>query len=143
APDRQDVVVTPDLLKKLETLTQRGPGALRGAVLVSAAYEVTPAGEQALCRADFQLFSFGDKSTLTVPLAGVELREGALLDGAAVFPQAAPGGYTVPIRDKGAHQLTLLFSVRCPTAGDHRDLRFSVPRLHQSRLTVSPSADGP
>ena len=31
--------MTPDLLKKLDTLTQRSPAGLRGAVLLSAAYE--------------------------------------------------------------------------------------------------------
>jgi hypothetical protein len=136
APHRQDVLVTPDLLKRLDNLVLRGPTSLRGAVLVGASYEGQWTGEGALFKAEFVVHSFSDKATLNIPLTGVELRQGALLDGAPVEPLAAPAGYTILVKDKGPHTLTLLFSVRVQATPEHRDLRFTVPRLHLSRLAL-------
>jgi hypothetical protein len=136
APERQDVLVAPELLKKLDSLIHRSPADVRSAVLIAAHYEITLTEQVALCKAEYQLSSFGDKTTVIVPLAGIELREGALLDGALVHPVAIAGGYSVPVIGRGNHQLTLFFNVRLQTAGSHRDLRFTVPRLHQSRLQV-------
>jgi hypothetical protein len=136
APERQSVLVSPELLKKLEALVQRSPAHLHGATLVSASYEGAASGELALFKAEFQLHSFEDKAALTIPLGGVELREGALLDGAPIQPTANAAGYVVTVKGKGAHQLTLLFSVRLQSTPEHQDLRFTIPRLHQSRLQL-------
>jgi len=136
APDRQDVLVTPELLKSLDSLIQRGPSGLRGAVVIAARYEGQVAGEVAQFKSDFQLHNFGKKSTLTIPLGGVELGEGALIDGVAVEPVASPSGYTVTVNDKGPHRLTLPFTVRVQSAPEHRDLHFTVPRLFQSQMLI-------
>jgi hypothetical protein len=143
APDRQDVLVTPDLLKRLATLAQRGPSGLRGAMLLAANYEGQVTGDVALIQAEFVCHSFDDKSTLTIPLTGVELRQGALLDGHAVLPTAAPGGYAVAVSGVGRHRLTLPFALRLQTKAEHRDLRITAPRLFQNRWTLRVPADWP
>jgi hypothetical protein len=137
ALDREDVLATPDLLKKLDGLIQRGPAALRGAVLVAAEYHGTLEGEAAQFTADFRFYTFNDKATLKVPLSGVELREGAVLDKKTpVKPTSSPTGYEVAVQDKGWHELKLVFGVRLQGAADHRDLRFAGPRLHLSTLDM-------
>ncbi len=140
APDRQDVLVTPDLLKRLAKMADRGPSGLRGAVLTAANYDGQMTGDVAQLKGEFQIHCFGDKATLTIPLAGVELREGALLDGASVFPTATPAGYVLAVNGKGGHKLTLPFAVRPKTTPEHRDLQFTVPRLFQSKLHLRMSA---
>jgi hypothetical protein len=143
APQRQYVLVNPELLKTLKAMVKKSPATLQGAVLTSAGYEGTVSGELALFKAEFQVHSFDNKATLTIPLAGVELREGALLDGAPVQPTAAQAGYTIAVKDKGPHQLTLFFSVRLQSTPEHRDLRFTIPRLHQSSLQLQTPAEQP
>lgn len=136
APDRESVLVSPDLLKKLDGLIRRSPIGMRGAVLTAASYQGWLTGELAIFEAHYQLHSFDDKATLTIPLGGVELREGALLDDGPVQPVAGALGYAVAVKGQGAHQLKLKFSVRLQAVGDHRDLRFTVPRLFQNRLML-------
>ena len=136
APDRQDVLVTPDLLKNLNNLSQRGPNGLRGAVLIAASYESKLTGDIANCKAVFQIHSFSKNATLTIPLGGVELSEGALLDGTNVEPVVAAGGYSVSIAGEGAHILTIPFSVRLQAGAGHKDLDFTVPRIFQSQLLM-------
>jgi hypothetical protein len=143
APQRQNVLVNPELLKKLNAMVKKSPASLHGAVLTSASYESTVTGELTLFKAEFQLHCFDNKATLAIPLAGVELREGALLDGAPVQPTAAQAGYTIAVKDKGPHQLTLFFSVRLVATPEHRDLRFTIPRLHQSSLQLQAPAEQP
>jgi hypothetical protein len=136
APDKQDVLVAPELLKKLDALIQRGPGNLRGAFLTDAAYDGSVTGDGAEFNAEFHFHSFGDATVLSVPLVGVELAEGALLDGAPVWPVAAHGGYEVAVKEKGPHRLTLKFGIRLQSTDEHRDLQFAVPRLYRSKLSL-------
>ncbi|HYV34736.1 MAG TPA: hypothetical protein VE988_03465, partial [Gemmataceae bacterium] len=132
----EQVLVTPELLKRLDTLVQRGPNHQRGAVLLGANYNGTVTGDVARFKAEFQLFSFSDNAALTLPLSGVELGEGAMLDGIAAQLAASPVGYTVTVKDKGPHKLTVAFSVRVQSTPEHRDLQFNVPRLYQNKLVV-------
>jgi hypothetical protein len=136
-PERQDVLVTPELLKKLDALTLRGPAVVRGAVLVGATYDLTPDGNRTVGKAEFDVVNFADSAMLTVPLTAVELRDGAELDGAAVFPEAVAAGYAVLVKNKGPHRLTLNFFVRHQVGADGRELVFGIPRLHQARLTAT------
>lgn len=138
-PGRQVAFVTPELLKALDDLEKRAASPA-GAVLTSARYRGERQGNLAEFVAEFEVFSFVDKARLLVPLTGVELREGSYLDGAPVFPVAPPNvksGYVVPIQGKGAHRLVLSFTVRPTAAGDFNELRFGIPKLCQSRLSLA------
>jgi hypothetical protein len=136
APERQDVLVTPELLKTLENLSERGPSGLRGAVLVAATYQGVLAGEVAHLHADFKIHNFGEKTTLTIPLGGVDLGEGALFDGAPVEVLASANGFEVIVQGIGTHRLTLPLTVRIKTTAEHHDLHFTVPRLIQNQLLL-------
>jgi hypothetical protein len=140
-PDKQDVLVTPELLKKLDGLTRRGPAGLRGAALLDAHYDITQLGNVAQGKAEFQIQSFGDRAPISIPLVGVELREGSLLDGAAVQPVATAGGYELTVKEAGSHRLVLLFNIRMHATATCRDLQFGVPRVPSSRLQVQVPAD--
>ncbi len=141
APARQSVLVAPDLLKKLDEFARRGRP--RGAVLLSALYTGQVVGDRADFTAEFQVYCPAAEANLALPLAGVELKEGALWAGARVYPVAAADpqrGYVIPIRKRGpqpVNTLQLSFSVRVPAAGDGRELRFTVPRAPQSRLVLA------
>jgi hypothetical protein len=142
-PEMKDVLAPPELLKRLDAIISRGPLSWRGALLTDAAYTGTLAGEYVQLKAEFQLHSFGDQTTLTVPLTGVELAEGSLLDGAPVQPSAAANGYEVPIKEKGQHRLTLFFSVRLQSNADYKELRFTAPRLHHNTLSLRQPGNWP
>ena len=151
---RQAVLMPPDLLKRLDEMTQRA-GPPRGAVLVSARYQGSVHGEAALFTVDFHAQVFDDKATLVIPLNDVELEEGAQcarLPGhpfvepefAAVHPQATPQGYAVSLQGRGQHLIRLHFRVRLAALADQREIRCLVPKLAQSwvELQLPPGAHG-
>jgi hypothetical protein len=136
----QAALVTPDLLTRVEELGRRGLASLSGAVPVSVVYQGQLKAGLSEFTAEFQVFSFTDRATFTIPLSGVELREGTFVDGALAYPTAAPGGqggYTLPITGRGPHTVTLPFTLRVGQAGEHTDLTFAVPKLPQSRLLLT------
>src|SRR5207249_3796903 len=114
----------------LEALRKPAPPALAGAVLVSARYKGAVTGAVADVEADFQVYCPADRVTLKIPLDGVDLKEGTLLEGAFVYPEALPApqaGYAVRItgRKDQLVRLTLPFRVRLTAAGDGADLSFT------------------
>src|SRR5262249_29690079 len=120
-----------------------GAAGLRGAFLLGGRYDGRVVRGVAEFEAEFQAHCFGEEGTLTVPLAGVELLD-ALLDGAAAYPVAlAPQqvGYALPVKGRGSPPLRLRFSVRLSAGGDERELRFGVPELLASRLTLTVPGD--
>jgi hypothetical protein len=142
APEPQTVLAPPDLLDQLRALARQGAtgGApaewVAGAVPVGASYEGRVAGGQAQLKALIQIYSFtDDQTTLALPLAGVQLRE-ALLDATLAFPRAAGDRILIPVRGRGPHTLELAFSAPCPGPGEDRELRFTIPELPMSRLTL-------
>ncbi|MCI0457881.1 MAG: hypothetical protein L0Z62_13015 [Gemmataceae bacterium] len=146
--ERQSVLVPPELLKKLDELTRRGQPP-RSAVLLSATYRGKVGEERAEFTADFEVYCPQEEVTVALPLAGVELKDGALWAGARAYPVAGPqGGYSVTVRRRGAqpvNTLRLVFSARLQGGSDARELRFTIPRVAQSRLVldVPPSATPP
>ena len=137
---QQTALVSPELLTRLEELAQRGAAGLRGVVPVSATYDGKLTGTVAEFKAEFQVFNFADRATLTLALGGVELAEGALVDGAAAYPVALAGpqaGYTLEIEGRGPHTVSLPFTARVVETAEHTDLTFTVPKLAQSRLLLT------
>ncbi|GEM_PF-3377984 len=134
--DRALALVHPELLKRLDELRQRAAQPAQGAVLIGASYQGKAQSAASDLQVQFDLYSFSDQAMLRVPLAGVELKAGAFLDGAPVFPTAATGkaGYLVPIQGKGWHRLSLDFTVRHQTAGESRELRCTIPALTHSQV---------
>jgi hypothetical protein len=139
APAKQTALVPPELLEQLQTLAGRAAPAMRPAVLLGARYEGAVTGAAAELRADFQVHCFSDApAALTLPLGGVQLRE-ALFDGAPAHPVALPPpreGYTLEVKGRGGHAVTLRFAAPVSATGDDRDLRFTIPELGQSRLVL-------
>ncbi|MCC6418931.1 MAG: hypothetical protein IT429_11910 [Gemmataceae bacterium] len=139
-PERQQVLVSPELIKKLEDLA-RPPQPVRAAVLLGAAYHAKVTGDRAEVTAEFEVCCPDEAATIALPLAGVELKDGTLWAGARAVPVALPqGGYAVPVRLTGAtavNTLHVVFSARVQSAGDGRELRFTVPRLARSRLVLT------
>src|SRR5262249_3399133 len=135
APEKQSVLAPPDLLAQLEALTRRGSPSLRGPVLVAAEYrgEVRAEAEDtAHFEAALTVHSFADEpANLALPLAGAQLEE-VLLDGARTPPLPGPSGYSLPVRGKGDHVVTLRFRVPVQVSGADRDLQFTAPRVSQS-----------
>ena len=135
-PSKQFALVSPDLVKKLNELGSQNDAPSR-AVLVGARYQGKLNGNVADFSMQFDIFSFVDKAEVLLPLSDVELREGALLDGVAVFPIASERprpGYLVNVVGKGRHHLALPAAVRCASTGSYQDLRFSGPRLCSNLL---------
>jgi hypothetical protein len=142
-PDRQDVVVSPELLKTLDTLIERGQPGFQRAILISGTYDGKIIDDLVDFKARFQIHSFGQKTSLTIPLEEVELSDGAFLDDAPIQPIATPDGYLIMVNNAGPHQLTLPFTARIHASAKHRDLRFSLPRLLHSRLAPRLPVDWP
>lgn len=142
----QRVLAPPALLQQLQSLELRGASGLRGAVLLGAVYEGRAENLSCSFRGTFQAYSFSDDTTtLTLPLAGVQLTD-ALLDGAPAFPRAQRQpreSYGLRVQGRGLHTVVLNFTVPLPGTVDERELRFGIPELPQSRLTLRvPKASG-
>ena len=130
-PGKQLALVSPELLKKLGEIERKGAIPAE-AFPLAARYQGRMKGNLALFTVQYDIHNFANKAKLPLSLAGVELQEGSTLDGAAVFPSAAPGpkgGYLVDVEGKGSHRLVLSFTVRPTPAGEYQELRFSCPRL--------------
>jgi hypothetical protein len=144
APEKLNVLVPPELLDQLETLSQRGGAITRGAVLLAAHYDGRAGRGTATFEADYRLHCFCDVPvTLALPLGGVELKE-ATLDGLPAYPQALPApqqGYTFPVKGRGSHTLHVRFAVRLLATTDDREVRFAVPELVQNRLVLRVPAE--
>jgi hypothetical protein len=151
APERLSALVPPELLERLDELAGRRAERLRGAILLSARYhkgKVT--GTIADFEADFQVYCFSKEATLVIPLDNVILKprgmppldRPAFFAGKAALPVALPPpqkGYSLRLQvDKpGVYPLELRFSARVTEAGPERSLRFTIPRLAQSRLVLN------
>jgi hypothetical protein len=137
APGQQAALVSPDVLRKLDELANR-PGAVpAGGVVVAASYLGQVKDGVADIAASFDLHHFAEQSTFVLPLTGVQLQPGVFMDGVPIFPVAHKGGYALPLRGKGWHQLTLRFQARAAVVTDHHELRFGVPRAGQCRLELN------
>jgi hypothetical protein len=137
--DKQAVLAPPELLEQLQALTRRGAAGLRGAMLLGATYEGRADNQTAQIEARFPVHCFNDEPTsLFLPLANVQLLD-ALLDGAAAHPVAVRlprDGYTIDIKGKGSHSITVRFAVPLPGTTEDRELRFGIPELPRSRLAL-------
>jgi hypothetical protein len=147
---QQTVLVAPALVTRLRELTRGSLAPTQGIVLASALYEGKLASAQ---HAEFSATLYAhvlgdDPALLELPLDGVQLLGDVLVDGARAFPVAlaAPKtGYALKIRGKGRHKIELRFQTAVSMgAGDGpdnagvRQVRFSVPRVVQSRLVFRP-----
>lgn len=147
-PDQETVLVPPDLIARMDEIARRGSVDPRQAVLTAADYEGTATAAGVDFQAEFSVYCLGPESaTATLPLGGVQVRE-ALCDGAAAqlqhftrpVPAAPPEGYTLEVQGKGLHTVRVRFAVGVTAKGDDRDLKFSIPELTQSRLTLTTPA---
>lgn len=136
APEKQTVLLTPDTWKRLQEIAQPKTTAQGSAVLTSVSYQATVTGDVADVRAEFQAYSLADKSTVEIPLSRVQLKEGALVDGAPALPYATPTGYSVRLKERGFHSVTLRFQVRLTRADDQTIMQCGIPKLAQSKLTL-------
>ncbi len=128
------VLVPPELSARLDEVGKHPLGA-QGAVLVQAKYTGKVKDGLARFDVDYQIHCSKD-ANLVIPLAGVQLQEGAFLDGAPVYPAPHKSGYVLPIKASGAHHLRLAFAVRVGSVNDHFDLKFTIPKLAQNTLQV-------
>jgi hypothetical protein len=144
-PEQETVLVPPDLLTQLDDAARRGTVDPRRAVLTAARYEGTATVTGVDFQAEFSVYCLGpEPAVATLPLGGVQLRE-ALCDGAAAplrhFTRPRSGapqdGYTVEVKGQGPHTLQVRFTVNVAGKGEDRDLKFTIPELAQSRLTLS------
>jgi hypothetical protein len=141
APDKPTALVPADLLGRLKKLAQPVPLAPGGpqSVLLDASYEgqLVEEGKQAEFAAVFSAHSLSDgPSRLIVPLAGIQLVDEVLLDGARVAPLAAPqDGYSLLVRGRGRHKIEMRFRVPVIGTGDDRNVLFTAPPLLRSRLS--------
>jgi hypothetical protein len=138
--DQEMALVTPDLLARLRRMSESAGLPAREVVPVRAAYDGKVSQGRAEFKAEFQLHSFTERSTLHLPLIGVELQEGTLVDGIEANPTILPGpqgGYGVRVIGRGPHSLKLSFTCRIAEAGEQADISFGVPRLPQCQVAVT------
>jgi hypothetical protein len=128
------VLVPPELSAKLDEWEKPSIGT-QGAILVQAKYSGKVKDGLAKFDVEYQIHS-SQVADLVVPLAGVQLQEGAFLDGVPVYPAPHKSGYVLPIKTRGAHHLRLSFAVRVGSVNDHLELKFTIPKLAQNAVQV-------
>src|SRR5262249_23172131 len=110
-------------------------------VLLTAAYTGKVMGGVADFEARYEVWCPAEEAaSLALPLDGVQLQEDVFLDGARAYPvtQRPPlVGYTVRVKGRGSHSLSVRFTVPVQITDDNCDLQFTVPRVAQSRLTLT------
>jgi hypothetical protein len=136
APEKQLVLLSPETLKRLDDIGRRTPAGSLEAVLLSANYEASVVGNLADFRAEYRAYSFADKANLNIPLSGVELKDGTIVDGVPTLPYPTPNGYTLPLKERGLHSIVMRFQARLIVADDEREIQFGIPKLVECRLNV-------
>ena len=135
--------VKPDFVRWLETAEREARPATADVVFLAADYQGAWDGQRGVFKVDFDVHASRAKSTLTIPLAGVDLLDGNFLDGKPAYPVVAPAGtvgYQVAIPSIGLHRLTMAFAVRSQAPGD---LRFGIPQTPDANLRwTMPAAIG-
>jgi hypothetical protein len=134
----QSVLAPRDLLDRLDALSRNGGPFPQSAVLVSAHYQGTVMSDRAEFAAEFRAETFTDgPSNAFIPLAGVDLKQ-ASVDNESAYPSTGgpQSGYTLAIARRGMHIVRLQFTV--PLAGTKADdrVRFQIPALLQSRMSL-------
>ncbi len=133
-------LVPTDVIAKLDAFENQSVLGASGAVLLRSKYTGTVKDALAKFDVEYDLHSFKDQTKLVIPLAGVQLLEGATVDKTPVFPNLHKIGFVVPIKGKGPHRLRLSFTTRLKDLGDHVELAFAVPKLVQNEMSVAWSA---
>jgi len=144
APEKQTVLVPPDLLEQLQTTAQNSTPDPRTAVVMAANYQGKVSGAGVEMVGDFQVHCPGDDSALvTIPLASVQIKD-ALCDGAPAqlrhftreTPPQSAEGYTLEVKGRGGHTVSLRFHVAVTEKGQEREMKLNIPESVQSRLTL-------
>jgi hypothetical protein len=137
--DGDMVLAPPELLERLDVLS-RADQLVERPVLLSASYDGKVVAGSAEFHAVFEAYSFTDgPAPLTLPLDGVYLDEGALVDGARSLPESvtAPrAAFAVILHGSGRHRIEVRF--RAPPIdeeGSH-GVQFAVPRVCQCRVRL-------
>lgn len=119
------VLAPPELMDRL-SLMAKPRLALSESVIVRTRY-IGRSGSTGLAEFEghFDIVTFGERATISLPLSGVRLRE-ALLDGAAAYPKPSDADRTTfEIRGRGEHKLVLTFSAAIASNGPDSEVRFS------------------
>lgn len=146
--EQQKALVPPALLEQLTALERRTRQTTQDAVIVSASYQGTLQENDVQWRAELQVYCFTNAAQVLLPFAGLQLQEGALLEGAPVYPIPADKphtGYVVRIdgrRGKFVH-LSLPLRSSSQLAGEVREVSLALPRTLQNRLQVQLPAQTP
>jgi hypothetical protein len=139
-PDRSLVLVSPGLLKKLETLATRQEAKPRSCLILSASYEGKIVNQGVEFQAEWLIHSFEESPAwLHVPLLGVQIQDDVLLDGARTLPVVEPApknGLSLKVEGLGAHIVRMRFRVPIQGTEDHNAVEFTGPRPPQSRMLV-------
>src|SRR5262249_33237954 len=110
----ESVLSPPALLGQLDAMERRGLAGLRGAGLARAACRGRADHATASFEAKFQVYSFADEATVSMPLTGILLNE-AQLDNAPAF--LGPRN-SLRLTGRGLHTVLLRFDVLVSGAGD-------------------------
>jgi hypothetical protein len=140
APNKETVLVSPELADRLEKLARTQPGG--GLPVITAiSVEGKVAGQIANFVGVCEAYALGNSAAqLAIPLDGAYLEGDVLVDGARVWPESAAApraGFSVPLSGAGRHRVELHFRVPVASDGEQRSLHFTVPPATQSRLRLT------
>jgi len=135
----QTALLAPDLLKKITDMELKSRQRTVRALATGARYSGRWHDGRFEFKARFDVHCSAESATFHLPLSGVNLKEGALLDGAPVFPVAATGvktGFLIPVQGKGMHRLEILFDAKPSVGAESQEIRFAIPRVARSILEL-------
>ena len=133
-PTRETVLAPKSLLDKLDAATTL---PRPGAVITAAEYAGQVDAGTARVTAKFVVHAFADgEPTLTLPLADARL-ERVTVGGKQAHPVAVrPDLYTIPLPGRGRHEVEVRFAVPVTLVGPDREVRFGIPDVPASRLSL-------
>jgi hypothetical protein len=136
----QRVLISPELLARLDALVRSGTRYGHDASLVAASYRGIVRDNTPEFQAEFRAYvSVQNSVQLVIPLGGVELREMSV-DGKPAAPTAVAApqiGYQVTLAGHGWHGIACRFTVPLSETGGEREIRFAVPELARNQLRLA------
>ncbi len=130
------VLLPAELSARLEAIGKQSSFTSQPTVLLSARYVGQVVDNRARFEVDYEVLSLRPNANFVMPLTGVQLEEGSLLDGTPAFPSPNKNGYALAIGKPGVHHVRLAFTTPIDSAGGMQGVRFSVPKAARCDLRM-------
>ncbi len=130
------VLVPAELSTLLADIEKPANFASQPAVLLSARYTGRIVENRARFDVEYEVLCVRPTNNFVLPLTGVQLEDGSLVNGAPSYPSPNKNGYSLAIRKPGMHHIRLSFTAPIESTSGGQAVRFACPKSPRCELRM-------